>query len=174
MAKPITIYKTAILYLLEHSVCPLSNLQISDFFLQAQYTDYFQVQEVLAELVDFQLIAEHRTHENTQYTITEKGRDSLSFLGDKLNYEFRQDIKTFFDKNQLQFQMENSVYSDYRKVDTDAYSVDLVIQEEKRNLLSVSMIVHSKEQAEQICDVWKNTSDEVYASLLATLLNGAK
>ena len=47
---------------------PLSNTQISNFFLEQEYTDYFRVQEVIGDLVDANLIHAESTHSNTQYS----------------------------------------------------------------------------------------------------------
>ena len=48
---------------------PLTNTQISDFFLEQEYTDYFRVQQVLNDLADSGLIRTESTHSNTQYYI---------------------------------------------------------------------------------------------------------
>ena len=56
MAEPFTIYKLTILYMLSKAGFPLTNTQISNFFLSEEYTDYFRVQEVLGDLVDTNLI----------------------------------------------------------------------------------------------------------------------
>ena len=47
MAEPITIYKLTILNMLDKVDFPLTNTQISNFFLEQDYTDYFRVQQVL-------------------------------------------------------------------------------------------------------------------------------
>ena len=46
MAEPITIYKLTILNMLDKVDFPLTNTQISNFFLEQDYTDYFRVQQV--------------------------------------------------------------------------------------------------------------------------------
>ncbi len=70
MAEPFTIYKLTILYMLDKAGFPLSNTQISNFFLEKEYTDYFRVQEVIGDLVNADLINFESTHSNTQYTLT--------------------------------------------------------------------------------------------------------
>lgn len=170
MAKPNTFYKTLILYLLDCSTCPLSNLQIVDFFLQEEYTDFFKVQEILAELVVLALVNEMKTHENTQYTLSDKGKETLQFSMDKINYQVKEDVKNFFKENQMNFRLENFVYSDYRRLGPDSYQVDLHIKEDATDMLAVSLHVHTKEQAEAICDNWKTSSDEVFSILMDNLL----
>ena len=49
MAEPFTIYKMTILYMLDKAGFPLSNTQLSNFFLEKDYTDYFRIQEVNRE-----------------------------------------------------------------------------------------------------------------------------
>ena len=62
MAEPFTIYKLTILYMLDKSGFPLTNTQISNFFLEKEYTDYFSIQEVIGELTDSELIKAESTH----------------------------------------------------------------------------------------------------------------
>ena len=66
MAEPFTIYKLTILNMLDKVDFPLTNTQISDFFLEQEYTDYFRVQQVLNDLADSGLIRTESTHSNTQ------------------------------------------------------------------------------------------------------------
>ena len=77
MAEPFTIYKLTILNMLDKVDFPLTNTQISDFFLEQEYTDYFRVQQVLNDLADSGLIRTESTHSNTQYTITAAGKETL-------------------------------------------------------------------------------------------------
>ena len=65
MAEPITIYKLTILNMLDKVDFPLTNTQISNFFLEQDYTDYFRVQQVLSDLEDTSLIHAESTHSNT-------------------------------------------------------------------------------------------------------------
>ena len=80
MAEPFTIYKLTILYMLSKAGFPLSNTQISNFFLEQEYTDYFRVQEVIGDLVDANLIHAESTHSNTQYSLTSAGKETLGFF----------------------------------------------------------------------------------------------
>ena len=50
MAEPFTTYKLIVLYMAKHSKETLTNSQISEFILDRDYTDYFQLQKVLSEL----------------------------------------------------------------------------------------------------------------------------
>ena len=84
MAEPITIYKLTILNMLDKVDFPLTNTQISNFFLEQDYTDYFRVQQVLSDLEDASLIHAESTHSNTQYTITVRRRLVFSKIRSRL------------------------------------------------------------------------------------------
>ena len=56
MAEPATLYKLIILHMLEHIDFPLSNAQISDFFLDREYTDYFTIQQVMNDLLNRKVV----------------------------------------------------------------------------------------------------------------------
>ena len=56
MAEPLTLYKLMILYLLKKVNYPLSNGQMSEFFVSKSYTDYFNFQMVINELLGTSLI----------------------------------------------------------------------------------------------------------------------
>ena len=77
MAEPLTTYKLMILELLERSEAPLSGPQLCDFFLEKEYTNYFTVQEALHELDENAFIKKEATHNNTRYSITPAGTQSL-------------------------------------------------------------------------------------------------
>ena len=66
MAEPFTTYKLIVLYMAKHSKETLTNSQISEFILDRDYTDYFQLQKVLSELVETELLRK-RTISNSSY-----------------------------------------------------------------------------------------------------------
>ncbi len=97
MAEPFTIYKLTILNMLDKVDFPLTNTQISNFFLEQEYTDYFRVQQVLNDLTDANLIRFESTHNNTQYSITAAGKETLGFFRDKLTDAIEHDTIAYFE-----------------------------------------------------------------------------
>ena len=61
MASPFTTYKLIILYMLQNSEGDLTNSQITDFILDRKYTNYFQLQQAVSELVEADLSIKKRT-----------------------------------------------------------------------------------------------------------------
>ena len=78
---PITLYKLMILYMLGHVNFPLTNAQLTDFFLDHEYTTYFTLQQALNELREAGLVKMESIHNTSRYEITKEGDDTLSFFG---------------------------------------------------------------------------------------------
>ena len=73
LSDPITLYKLMILYMLDHVNFPLTNSQLTDFFLDHEYTTYFTLQQALNELKEAGLIRMESTHNSSRYEITKEG-----------------------------------------------------------------------------------------------------
>ena len=170
MAEPFTIYKLTILYMLDKAGFPLTNTQISNFFLEQEYTDYFRVQEVIGDLVNADLINFESTHSNTQYTLTAAGKETLGFFKDKITDGIENDVKRFFEKNKLEFRQENFILADYYKTTNQNYDVRCQVRSDSTTVLDLTLAVTTKEQAEAICNNWKNSNEDVYAYLMDILL----
>ena len=56
--KSSTLYKIIILYMVEKVNFPLSNSQITNFFLDHGYTTYFHIQETINDLLESKLLKE--------------------------------------------------------------------------------------------------------------------
>lgn len=170
MAEPFTIYKLTILYMLDKAGFPLSNTQLSNFFLEKEYTDYFRIQEVIGTLVDSNLISAESTHSNTQYSLTSAGRETLNFFRDKITDGILQDVRDFFDENKFEFRQENSSVADYYKTTNQKYAVRCQVRSDNVTIIDLTLTVNTREQAEAICAHWKDNNDDVYAYLMDILL----
>lgn len=170
MAEPFTIYKLTILNMLDKVDFPLSNTQISNFFLEQEYTDYFRVQQVISDLVDANLIRAESTHNNTQYTITTAGKETLGFFHDKISPAIEHDTFVYFSKNKMELRNDNSIIADYYKTPNHDYAVRCQVRQRDTNLIDLTLTVKSKEQAEAICNNWKKQNEDVYAYLMDILM----
>ena len=171
MAEPFTIYKLTILYMLDRAGFPLTNTQLSNFFLEQEYTDYFRVQEVIGNLADANLISAKTIRSATQYTLTAAGKETLGFFREKITEGIEEDVRNYFDENKWEFRQENSILADYRRLRNQKYEVRCQVKNDGDNIIDLSLQVKTKDQAESICAHWRKNSDDVYAYLMDTLLN---
>lgn len=170
MAEPFTIYKLTILNMLDKVDFPLTNTQISNFFLEQDYTDYFRVQQVISDLADANLIRSESTHNNTQYVISDAGKETLEFFKDKISDAIERDTIAFLEKNKLELRNDNSILADYYKTPNLDYAVRCQYREHNINLIDLTLSVKTKAQAEAICNNWKKQNEDVYAYLMDMLL----
>lgn len=170
MAEPFTIYKLTILNMLDKVDFPLTNTQISNFFLEHEYTDYFRVQQVISDLTEASLIRSESTHSNTQYYITAAGKETLDFFRDKITDAIERDTIKYFEKNKMELRNVNSILSDYYKTPNQDYAVRCQFRAHGTNLIDLTLTVKSREQAEAICSNWKKQNEDVYAYLMDILM----
>lgn len=170
MAEPFTIYKLTILNMLDKVDFPLSNTQLTNFFLDHDYTDYFRVQQVLSDLLDAELIRTEPTHNNTHYYITDAGKETLSLLKIKISDAIESDIIKYFAKNKLELRNDNSIIADYRRTPNCDFAVRCQYRQKDTNLIDLTLSVRTKEQAEAICNNWKKQNEDFYMYLMDILM----
>lgn len=156
--------------MLDKAGFPLSNTQLSNFFLEYDYTDYFRVQEVIGNLVDSDLILAESTHSNTQYTLTTAGKETLSFFSNKITEGITQDVMNFFDDNKMILRQETSVIADYYKTTFQDYAVRCQVRSDNHPIIDLTLSVKSKDQAEAICTNWRKQHEDVYMYLMDVLM----
>lgn len=170
MAEPFTIYKLTILNMLDKVDFPLSNTQLTDFFLEHEYTDYFRVQQVISDLLEAELIRTESTHNNTHYYITAAGKETLALLKDKISDAIELDIINYFAKNKLELRNANSIIADYYRTPNRDFAVRCQYRQKDTNLIDLTLSVQTKEQAEAICNNWKKQNEDVYMYLMDILM----
>ncbi len=170
MAEPFTIYKLTILNMLDKVDFPLSNTQLTNFFLEHEYTDYFRVQQVISDLLDAELIRTESTHNNTHYYITAAGKETLNLLKDKISDAIELDIINYFAENKLELRNDNSIIADYYRTPNRDFAVRCQYRQKDTNLIDLTLSVKTKEQAEAICNNWKKQNEDVYMYLMDILM----
>ena len=112
MAEPLTLYKLMILYLLKKVNYPLSNGQMSEFFVSKSYTDYFTFQMVINELLGTSLIHKETIRNTSRYELTKEGEEVLFYFENKITGEVKQDMDDFLKENNFKLRTENSVLAE--------------------------------------------------------------
>ena len=166
----LTQYKLMILYLLYSVNYPLTNTQLSGFFLDNEYTTYFTLQECISDLVEAALIVSHQSQSTTRYEITEEGKQTLQFFEEEISTIAKEDMNQFLLKNKFRLQNEAAVHTDYSQAENEEYLVQVELRESKNLLCQIKLSVPSEENAKAVCKAWKAKSGKLYAYLLSALL----
>ena len=88
----ITVYKLIVLYMLNRVNFKLTKTQVDDFILEKEYTNYLTLQQVIAELIDTSLIIAKTIRNRTLLSITDEGKNTLSFFKNRLSDAIKDDI----------------------------------------------------------------------------------
>ena len=172
LSEPKTLYKLMNLYMLKQANFPLTNAQLTDFFLEHEYTTYFTLQQVLNELMEAGLIRTHSNHNSTRYEITREGEETLEFFGKNISQAIIDDMNQYLRDNRIKIRNEAGVLADYYKSTSQDFIVHMEIREGKSSLMELSLSVPTREQAEAMCAQWQGKSPEVYSYLMKTLMSG--
>ncbi len=169
MAKPLTLYKLIILYMLDRVSFPMTNDQLSEYILTKGYMDYFKFQQTMSELKSTGLVKAEIIRNNTHYTIEPRGREVCHYFQGKVSHEIREDIKAYLKENEYELREEVSVFADYHRTVESEYMVECTVREQGEDLMKLQLRVPSEAQANTICNQWKEKCSGIYAYLVNTL-----
>lgn len=170
MATSLIVYKLIILYMLDRVDFPLSNSQISEFILNEGYTNYFKLQQVLAEMIDSGFIREESTHSRTFYHLTEEGAQTIKYFKSDLSLEIQEDIEEYLKEKKYDLKNEVSVKADFYRNANDEYSIRCQVIEHNSPLIDLTVTAPTEAEAETIANNWTQKNEEIYAMIMANLL----
>ena len=162
--------KIIVLELLSRADFMLSNAQICDFFVSSGYAEYFTVQTLLNELKESDMILVDSSNNMTLYSLTDEGAATLKLFLDRITSAIKDDIEAFFTENQLAMKKHNSIKADYYPATGGGYLIHCRVTEDDMTVIDLTLHAGSEELAESICTNWRVRYDDVYASLIETLV----
>ena len=171
LAEPMTLYKLMNLYMLHQVNFPLTNAQLSNFFLDREYTTYFTLQQALNELLDAGLVKKETMLNSSRYEITKEGEETLEFFGKNISPAIVSDMDEYLKQNRFRMRNEVGLISDFYKSTNQDYIVHCEVREGKAVLVNLDISVPDKEQAEIMCNHWKDRSQEIYAYVMKSLMS---
>lgn len=171
LAEPMTLYKLMNLYMLHQVNFPLTNAQLSNFFLDREYTTYFTLQQALNELLDAGLVKKETIRNSSRYEITKEGEETLEFFGKNISPAIVSDMDEYLKQNRFRMRNEVGLISDFYKSTNQDYIVHCEVREGKAVLVNLDISVPDKEQAEIMCNHWKDRSQEIYAYVMKSLMS---
>ena len=166
---PLTLYKLIVLYMLNRVNFPMTTAQVSDFILEKEYTNFLTLQQAISELTDAGMISTQSIRNRTHLAITDDGRETLSFFGNRISDAIKHDIDSYFKDNEFSLRNEVSILGDYYKSTSGEYEAHLVAKDRGINLVDITLSVPVEEVAAAICDNWQKKNHEIYEYLVSAL-----
>lgn len=171
----LTLYKFMTLYMLNKVNFPLTNTQISSFFLDKDYANYFVFQQVVTELLEAELISAETVRNTSYYRITDSGRETIELFADRIPVAVVDDMDIFLIENKYEMRNEVGTTSDYyMAANNQDYIVTCQIKEGNSTLIDLNISVPSEDVAEIMCNNWKAASQDIYSTIMKTLMKQDK
>ena len=168
--EPLTLYKLMTLYMLNKVNFPLTDAQISDFFLNKEYTTYFSFRQVISELIETKLITCETVRNASYYKITDDGIETVDLFTSKIPVAIIDDMDIFILENKYELRNEVGTLSDYYKSTNQDYVVNCQIKEGPNTLIDINISVPSEDVAETMCNNWIGASQDLYSTIMKTLM----
>ena len=166
---PFTLYKLIVLYMLDRVSFKMTRSQLSGFILEKEYTNFMTLQQVLSDLQDSELIRADTLMNRTYFSITEEGKKTLSYFGNRISDTIIKDIDGFLAEKKLELKNESSVTAEYYKATDGGYEVELIAKEREAELVNIKLSVPAEDIAEEVCDNWHKKNGEIYKYLVGEL-----
>lgn len=165
------LYKLIIMHMLNKVEFPLTNSQISQFFLENEYTNYFTVQKSLSELIEDGFVFLNVNRNTSYYHLTSEGRESLKFFENKIPNPIVDDVDMFLINNKYQLRNEVGTVSDYYRASNGDYVVHCQVKEGDSTLIEVNVATPDRQSAARMCAAWENNdnSQEIYQYVIDKL-----
>ena len=170
MASPFTTYKLIILYMLQNSEGDLTNSQITDFILDRKYTNYFQLQQAVSELVEADLVEMSSQSNRTYYRLTEEGKNTLKYFSRELSSDIKKEVEEYLNFLHCKIEEHLLTPADYYPTKEGSYSVRLRIIEGGVSIVDLSIKVPNLAAAQSVCESWPYKYQNVYDKIMEELL----
>lgn len=166
-----TLYKLIIMYMLDKVEFPLTNTQIAQFFLDEEYTNYFNVQKAINELIEDGFVFLNVNRNTSYYHLSTEGRESLKFFESRIPNSIVDDIDMFLVNNKYELRNEVGTVSDYYRASNGDYVVHCQVKEGDSTLIEVNVSTPDSEIASRMCAAWeeKDCSQEIYQYIIGKL-----
>jgi len=165
------LYKLIILHILSRVDFPLSNAQLTAFILEKEYTNYFNVQRVISELLEDGYINVKTIRNSSLYSITDTGYETLRFFDNMISAGIKDDIEEYLKQNKYRLKEEVSFPADYTQIRKGEFTVRLSVIERDTHIIDLSLTVPTEEDAISMCGKWREKSSEIYSYLMSALLS---
>ena len=170
MTEPQTLTKLIVLYMLDKVGYPITKAQIYEFVLEKEYANYFTLTQATFELTEDGFVESSSTHSATFLSLTDKGRDTLTFFSGRISEGIKEDINKYSIENNMEIANNMSVITNYYKTAKGDYVADLSAREKSEDLISIKINMPTEDSARAMCEHWRDKSSDIYSFILENLL----
>lgn len=162
--------KLLLLYLIDKMELPLSRSQITEYVRQAEYMDYYTLQQTLADMVEGGYLENTQDNNTTRYTITDEGQTTLEYFEKHIPAPVRTKINNYVRDNRRNIKRDYENTATYfPNVENDEFMVKCGVYEDERVLMELFISVDTRDQAKLIQTNWKANAKVLYGRIIEAL-----
>lgn len=162
--------KLIILYVLNKIKTGLTREQIALIIGENLQMSYFDIQLYIDKLLEDEFIRSYTLEDHkTVIAITSSGRETLSIFKKQIPSYIIEMLDVYLEKNQDRIFKEITITATYKKNGEHDYQVFLKLQENNITLMELNINTPSSKEAINICDNWKEHTQNLYASIIRLL-----
>lgn len=162
----VDVNKLTILYFINRIHIPVANNQITHFIVGKNIMNYFDLQQLLGQLVRDGLIDYIELQGKHFYSINDKGKDIVLHLCDDMPKWVRNLVDDYTKGKHVDLPGESETPAFYEKKNEEEYIVHCKIIENGMMLMDLRINVPNSELAQIICDNWSSKAADVYKSVV--------
>ena len=165
-----SINKLIILFVFDKMESAISERTIVDMCSSSNdWMGYMDCVNVIHKLLDDNFICIVNEDEDTLYTITPDGRETLANFYIKIPKSVREEISQFVKKNSSRYRTRQECRSDYYQNKDGTYTVYLKILAPVQPILELKFVVPDRKTANKIYKKWEEMASDVYSVIYENL-----
>ena len=161
--------KVLILYVTARCDYPLTAQQIYELCYQDECLSYFDVCTAVPEMVTSGHLQETG---DGRYEITEKGRETGELTADSIAFTVKQKAENAVARYNRQVRRSSFVKTQVVARENGDYSVVMVLDDEKGNLMTLELMAPDQRQAARLGRLFEKRAEELYSLTMMALLDG--
>lgn len=162
--------KLIILFVFDKMESALSEKTIVDMCSTSnEWMGYMDCMNVFHKLIDDNFIYPVSDDEDTLYSITPDGRETLANFYINIPKSVREEISKFIKINSARYKNKQECRSDYYQNKDGTYTVFLKILAPVQPLMELKFVVPDKKTASKIHAKWEEKAADVYSAIYENL-----
>ncbi len=159
--------KVLILYVTARSNYPLTTQEIYELCYQDECLSYFDICTAVPEMVKSGHL---RELEGGKFEITQKGREDGELTADSIAFTVRQRAENAVARYNRQIKRSSFVKTQIAPRDNGEFSVIMVLDDEKGNLMTMELMAPDQRQAVRLSRLFEKRAEMVYNLTMTALL----
>ncbi len=165
-----SVNKLIILFVFDKMESALSERTLVDMCTSANnWMGYMDCLNTIYKLLDDNFIYVVAKGEDTLYTITPDGRETLANFYINIPKSIREEISIFIKKNSARYRTRQECRSDYYQNKDGTYTVSLKILDKVQPILDLKYVVPDKKTAKAIYKKWEDKAADLYQVIYESL-----